>query len=119
MFKRKKFKTAAEKQAFKAGIAFQFNKEHPLMKWEIVGTHKSFNHDGSLSSKFHTRDGYKNYKEAKSVLNRINEPNSQVSLQKKRVLKAIKAKNVNEYDSSDCSYTDYRIEKVSKPYRKK
>ena len=36
-----------------------------------------------------------------------------MKLQKQRVLEAVKRKNVNEFNSYDCSYTDYKLVKIN------
>lgn len=108
------FKTKAEQKAYAIGRRHQYNKEHPKLKWGVETTTYNFNEDGSHYVKpwvrVHDYHKYSSKKQAEAVLKRAieDEENS-----KMRVLKAVKNKKVNIYDSADCSYNDYRLVKIN------
>lgn len=111
------FKTKAERKAYAKGRKDQYNKEHPLYKWGVETTTFRFNKDGSLDSKSsRVLPGSKFFtkKDAKGALERAirNE-----EYHEKRILKAVKNKNVNIYDSDDCQYNKFRLVKISERKR--
>lgn len=108
------FKTKAERKAYAIGRRHQYNKEHPKFKWGIETTTYNFNEDGSYYNKpwvtVHDRNKYKSKKQAEAALKRAIEDEK---FDKERVLKAVKNKKVNIFDSADSSYNDYRLVKIN------
>ena len=109
------FKTKEEKRAYAIGRRHQYNKEHPVMNYAIETTRHSFNEDGTYFTKPYSSilpdDRYKTKKDALDALKRAEK---REKYQVMRVEEARKAKNVNIYNSSDCSYDTYKIVKSRK-----
>ncbi len=108
------FKTKAEREAYAKGRRDQYNKEHPKLRWGVESIHYNFNEDGTLYGKpYTTMTSTAKFKTKKEALSVCNDAKKAGKLRKKRVLDAVKKKKVNVYDSSDSSYTDYRLVKLN------
>lgn len=114
---RKSKYTAAEKKAFRAGMAKQYNNEHPKFRFAAASKHTTYNEDGSIfGSPYHGKVMFfKTEKEAKDYVTNVNQRNKS---ENDRVLKNVKAKKVNIYDSRDCSTSVAEYKKI-KPMRDK
>ena len=114
---RKSKYTAAEKKAFRAGMARQYNNEHPKFGFAAASKHTTYNEDGSIfGSPYHGKVMFfKTEKEAKDYVTNVNQRNKS---ENDRVLKNVKAKKVNIYDSRDCSTSVAEYKKI-KPMRDK
>lgn len=98
---KKKF-SEAEKQAFKAGMAAQFNKEHPKFRYAVADKHTTYNEDGSVfGTPFYGKVNF--FKTKKEAERAVSESNKHNRLVNKHVLEAVKKKKVNVYDSYDSS----------------
>ena len=120
MAKRKSNKpkyTAAEKKAFRAGMAKQYNTEHPKFYFAAAEKHTTYNEDGSVyGSPFYGKVFlFKAEKEAKDYVKNVNKENK---LANERVLKNVKAKKVNIYNGESCSTSVAEYKKI-KPMRDK
>lgn len=107
--------TAAEKAAFKRGMAVQYNKEHPKFGYAVANKITNYNADGSVYGKpyYSSLRFFKTEAEAKEAVASSNKLNKLVN---DRVLKAVKAKKVNVYNSDD-SRTEWTVYKKIKPTR--
>lgn len=112
------YKSKAERQAYKDGRRDQYNKEHPVLRWGVQSTHYRFNSDGSLDGKYNLISDNSKYTSKKGAVDTLKSCRNAEKFQKKRVLEAVKQKNVNVYNSADCTYTDYSLVKI-KPERRK
>ncbi len=120
MAKRKSNKpkyTAAEKKAFRAGMAKQYNNEHPKFGFAAAEKHTIYNEDGSMYGKpYHGKVFFfKTEKEAKDYVKNVNQENKFAN---ERVLKSVKAKKVNIRNGDDCSTSVAEYKKI-KPMRDK
>ncbi len=111
----KKLFSKEEKKAFKAGMAYQYNKEHPKFGYAASVKRTYFNEDGSVMTKpsYGKVCLFKTEKEARNYVKKHNE------LKKRNndfVLKAVKNKKVNVYDSRESSI-EYATFKKIKPTR--
>ena len=107
------FKSKAEQKAYAQGRRDQYNKEHPKLKWGLESTRFYFNKDGTIFSKSTSVLPSDKYTSRSAALEGLNKRNKEMKLQKQRVLEAVKRKNVNEFNSYDCSYTDYKLVKIN------
>ena len=105
----------AEKRAFKAGMAKQYNIEHPMFKFAAAEKHTIFNEDGSVYGKpyYGKVSFFKTEKEAKNYVKSVNQ-DQQNKLSNERVLKAVKSGKVG--DNCTTSIAEY---KRIKPMRDK
>jgi RPA family protein len=106
------FKTNAEKRAYAIGRKHQYNKEHPLFKWKVQVDSIYMKNGNVVDYKFTDTAGsqkYRTKKEAEAALKRAvkNE-----KWQKERVLKKSKAGTLNEFDSQDCNYEEFKLVKI-------
>ena len=109
--------SAAERKAFRAGMAKQYDNEHPKFGFAAALKHTVYNEDGSVfGSPSHGKvNFFKTEKEAKDYVTSVNKRNKFAN---ERVLKNVRAKKVNVYDSKDCS-TSVAEYKRLKPMRDK
>ena len=107
--------SAAEKAAFKHGMAAQYNKEHPKFRYAVADKHTDYNADGSVfgTPYYGKVTFFKTKAEAERSVSARNAANR---LANARVLKAVKARKVNVYDSADSS-TSFAEYKRIKPTR--
>lgn len=103
----------AEKKAFKAGMAKQYNIEHPMFKFAVAEKHTTYNEDGSVYGKpYHGKVFFfKTEKEAKNYTTSVNQKNK---LCNERVLKAVKDGKVG----NDCTTSVAEYKRI-KPMRDK
>lgn len=98
---KKKF-SDAEKRSFKAGMAVQYNKEHPKFRYAVADKHTTYNEDGSVfGTPYHGKVTF--FKTKKEAEQAVADRNKNNQLANKHVLEAVKKKKVNVYDSYDCS----------------
>ena len=108
----------AEKRSFFKGMQAQYSKEHPLIRYESVPIYTRYAENGTVSSTFMGKAyGFKTKKAAIASTKKSNDDlilkNSNL-----RIMKAVKAKKVNTFDSNDCTTEKWITRKVEKPYRK-
>lgn len=101
--------SAAEKAAFKRGMAAQYNKEHPKFRYVVADKHTTYNADGSVfGTPYYGKVTF--FKTKAEAERNVLERNAAKRLSNSRVLKAVKARKVNVYDSADCctSFAEYK-----------
>lgn len=96
------FKTKAEKKAFRAGMAKQYNKEHPKYFYAAATKYTTYNEDGTVLGRPHYGpvQYYKTEDEAKK---HVENGNKFQKILNERVLKSVKAKKVDVFDSQKCT----------------
>ncbi len=107
--------TPSEKRSFRKGMQAQFSKEHPLLKYEAVEHKTVYNSDGSVSFSSLRGVGFSTKKAAAAY---AASSEAKEKFFNERVLKAVKSKRVNEYDSALCTTHTYSVRKLEKPYRR-
>ncbi len=109
------FKTKEEKIAFRKGMQAQFNKEHPLIRYEVFSRDTSYDAKGNINSSYDT--GYSmSFRNKKEAMKRLKEANEAERVRNERVMDSVKRKSVDVYDSSKSITTKWFLKKV-KPYR--
>ncbi len=104
-----------EKKAFKSGMAYQYNKEHPKYGYAVSVKRTYFNEDGTPMTKpsWGRVNLYKTCEEAKNAVKNFNKERKYMN---DYVLKCVKAKKVNIHDSEKSSI-EYASCKKIKPTR--
>lgn len=92
--------SAAEKKAFRAGMAKQYNTEHPKFSFAAATKETIYWEDGSkyLQPRYGLVSFFKTEAEAKEYVKRTNAENK---IRNERVKKAVKAKKV-DFAGGDC-----------------
>lgn len=108
----KKQYSAAEKVAFKRGMAAQYNKEHPKFSYAVADKITSYAEDGSIFTKpYYGKPAF--FKTKKEAEKAVEERNKSNHFQNQRVLNAVKKKKVNIYDSSDNTTTVAELKHIT------
>lgn len=105
----KKKYSAAEKVAFKHGMAAQYNKEHPKYHYAVANRYTKFNEDGSVFGKpYHGAVTF--FKTKAEAEKAVAERNKIHERENAHVLAAVKKKKVNVYNSADSSisWSEYK-----------
>lgn len=108
------FKTKAERRAYAKGRRDQYNKEHPLYKWKVRSDSVYMKNGGKVDYKFTDvvlgSSKHRTKKEAEKALKAAiaHEKDWKAS-----VLSRSKAGKLNEYDSDDRSYSDFKLVKIN------
>ena len=89
----KKRLSAAERKAFKSGMAAQYNKEHPQYHYAVATKFTKYHSDGSKSYDYYGKP--KLFVTKSSAQKFLSAENSHMKNQNARVLKSVKAKNVD------------------------
>lgn len=111
------FKTKEEKAAYRKGMQAQFNKEHPVIRYEVVPKYTSYDEKGNISGSYTGLPilfGKK--KEAMETVDRCNE---RERFSNERVMNSVKRKSVNVHNSAESTTAEWFLRKVDKPYRRK
>ena len=111
----KKLFSKEEKKAFRSGMAYQYNKEHPKFRYAVAEKTTYFNADGTVAGKPSYGKVYL-YKTQKEAVDSVKKKNSDNRYRNLSVLNSVKNKKVNVYDSYSSSIT-YASYKKIKPTR--
>ncbi len=108
--------SAAEKRAFKAGMARQYNNDHPLYSYAGTVEYTRYDERGRKDGDPHYGSTvlFRSEEEAKKY---VAEHNRRASLGNELVMQAVKAKKVDVYDSAHCT-TERAMYKRIQPTRK-
>lgn len=108
------FKTKAEKKAFRAGMAKQYNKEHPKYSYALITKYTVYNADGSIAEKpYYPRVSfYPTKKDAKARADYLNE---RCKSKNDFVMKGVRAKNLDIKKACLTEVTEYK--RMKKPTR--
>lgn len=108
------FKTKAERRAYAKGRRDQYNKEHPKLRWKVQADSIYMKNGGKVDYKFtDVVIGSSKHRTKKAALEAYNEAVAREKDWKSNVLKRSKAGKLNEYDSGDCSYYDFKLVKIN------
>ena len=108
------FKTKAERKAYAKGRKDQYNKEHPKLKWKVQSDSIYMKNGGKVDYKFtDVKMGSSKHKTKKEALKAYNEAIKRQKDWKNNVISRSKAGKLNEYDSGDCCYYDFKIVKIN------
>lgn len=106
------FKTKAEKKAFRAGMAKQYNKEHPKFYYALSTKKTVYNADGSLAGKpFYSNVSY--YRRKKDAKAQADYSNACAKSDNDFVMKGVRAKNLDVNTSCFTEVTEYK--RMKKP----
>ena len=94
------FKTKAEKKAFRAGMAKQYNKEHPKFSYAAAIKNTWYGEDGSVMGQpcYNSVSFFKSEKDAKAFVAKNNKKNKK---RNDNIMKDVKAKKVNTYGGDE------------------
>lgn len=108
--------TSAEKQAFRAGMRSQYNKDHPVFNYAGTVEYTTYDERGRKdgSPRYGRIVYFKTEDEAKQFAAKHK---SQTALSNEIVMEAVKAKKVDVYNSSHCT-TERAVYKRISPTRK-
>lgn len=112
------FKTKAEQKAYAIGRKHQYNKEHPLVRYEAVNLVTLYNKDGSICDRRYQDASHYVSKRAADKLTKLKNSSPIIAHQNKNVMRAVKAKNVDTSWSEGCMTEVWITRKLKKPYRK-
>lgn len=114
----KKEYSKEEKLSFKKGMQAQYSKEHPLMRYVYYVENTYYNADGSIQGKTTGRKyGCPTKRNAQALVDDFN--NDDITKNhNSRVLKSVKEKKVDIFDSDKCCTQKAFMKKV-KPFRQK
>lgn len=108
------FKTKAERRAYAKGRKDQYNKEHPLYKWKVQADSIYMKNGGKIDYKFtDTKMGSSKHRTKKEAEKAYKAAIAREKDWKASVLSRSKAGKLNEYDSGDCSYYDFKLVKIN------
>ena len=107
------FKTKAERKAYAKGRRDQYNKEHPKLKWAVQGTHIYMKNGGKVDNLFSGSIPAVKFKTKKTALDYLRKGIDREKLHKQRVIKNSKAGKLNEHDSQDRSFYEYKLVKIN------
>lgn len=108
------FKTKAEREAYAKGRRDQYNKEHPKLKWKVQSDAIYMKNGGVVEHKMtDVRMGSSKHKTKKEALKAYKDAIKHEKIWKENVISRSKAGKLNEFDSGDCSYYDYKLVKIN------
>lgn len=108
------FKTKAEKKAFRAGMAKQYNKEHPKYYYALSTKRTVYNADGSMTVKpYYSNVFY--YHTKKDAKAHADSSNAYAKSKNDFVMKGVRAKNLDISKACLTEVTEYK--RMKKPTR--
>lgn len=107
------FKTESERRAYAMGRRHQYNKEHPKYKWKVQADGIYMKNGGKVDYKFtDVAIGSSKHTSKKSALEALRAAIKREKNNKEYVLSRSKAGKLDEYDSQDCSYYDFKLVRI-------
>ena len=107
------FKSKEEKRAYAIGRRHQYNKEHPKLNWKVQVDAIYMKNGNKVDYKFTDTAGSGKYRTKKEAEKAYRDAVKREKNWKESVLSRSKKGKLNEYDSGDCSYNEYKLVKIN------